>query len=102
MEHIDIPIALLLSDVMEKGDFDTARKIISSTLQGLCDVYVRSAEPMNYVDWPFVVAAMRIAGNAITSLLDDSGKQLADELVSRSATMVIDLNELLRQEGKDE
>lgn len=102
MENLDIPIALLLSEAMEKGDYDIVKQIISSTLQGLCDVYVRSTEAMSYVDWPFVVAAMRIAGNAITSLLDDSGKQLADELVSRSATMVIDLNELQRQEGKGE
>lgn len=46
---------------------------------------------------PFVIVAMKVAVNALESMLGPNGKALADTIYSRTDSIVVDASEFKRQ-----
>lgn len=60
------------------------------------------AQSYPYDDLPYVVVAMKVAVNALESMLSPNGKALADTIYSRTDSIVVDASEFERQAKGDQ
>ena len=54
------------------------------------------------MDFPFMVAALRLTATSLESLLDEHGKGIADNIVANTTCITIDASELKRQAKEEE
>lgn len=79
------------------GKSDKAHDVISRTLAEICNGALEFAQSYPFDDLPFVIAAMKVAVNALESMLGPNGKALADTIYSRTDSIVVDASEFKRQ-----
>lgn len=78
---------------LRQGDIEQVKeKLIDITADGM-DVVSR----YDLMDFPFMVAALRLTATSLESLLDEHGKGIADGIVANTTCITIDASELKRQ-----
>lgn len=79
------------------GKIDEAHDIIGRALAEMTSGACQFAQSYPYDDLPYVVVAMKVAVNALESMLSPNGKALADTIYSRTDSIVVDASEFKRQ-----
>ena len=92
-----IPIAVQAAFALATGKKDEAHDIIGHALADMIGDACRFAHSYPYEDLPFVVASMKVATNALESVLDEQGKSLADNVFQHTDSIVINASEFMRQ-----
>lgn len=79
------------------GKIDEAHDIIGRALAEMTSGACQFAQSYPYDDLPYVVVAMKVAVNALESMIGPNGKALADTIYSRTDSIVVDASEFKRQ-----
>lgn len=79
------------------GKIDEAHDVIGRVLAEMVNGALEFAQSYPFDDLPFVIAAMKVAVNALESMLGPNGKALADTIYSRTDSIVVDAFEFKRQ-----
>lgn len=79
------------------GKSDLAHDVIGRVLAEMINGALEFAKSYPFDDLPFVIVAMKVAVNALESMLGPNGKALADTIYSRTDSIVVDASEFKRQ-----
>lgn len=79
------------------GKSDEAHDVIGRALAEMGNGALEFAQSYPFDDLPFVIVAMKVAVNALESMLGPNGKALADTIYSRTDSIVVDASEFKRQ-----
>lgn len=79
------------------GKSDKAHDVIGRVLAEMINGALEFAQSYPFDDLPFVIVAMKVAVNALESMLGPNGKALADTIYSRTDSIVVDASEFKRQ-----
>lgn len=79
------------------GKIDETHDVIGRVLAEMVNGALEFAQSYPFDDLPFVIAAMKVAVNALESMLGPNGKALADTIYSRTDSIVVDASEFKRQ-----
>ena len=58
------------------------------------------ASGYDLMDFPFMVAALRLTATSLEALLDEHGRWIADNIVAHTTCITVDADELKRQAKK--
>lgn len=84
------------------GKSDEAHDVIGRAIAEIGNGALEFAQSYPFDDLPFVIVAMKVAVNALESMLGPNGKALADTIYSRTDSIVVDASEFKRQaKGSD-
>lgn len=97
MNKKKVPYNTQVQFAIMAGKSDEAHDVISRTLAEMCNDALAFAKSYSFDDLPFVIVAMKVAVNALESMLGPNGKALADALYSRTDSIVVDASEFKRQ-----
>lgn len=88
-----MPYALRMTLAVLANKPDDARSISAECV---------TAMTKELMDFPFMVAALRLTATSLESLLDEHGKGIADNIVANTTCITIDASELKRQAKEEE
>lgn len=98
----EIPYSVKLAMAMLAQNHELADKAVVECFDGMTKKMVAVAHEYDLTDLPFVVATMKITAQALSSILDDSGRSFVENLVSHTACVTINAEELRRQAAEGE
>lgn len=98
----DIPYSVKMAVAMMSGNREMVDKVVVDCFDSMTHKLTSVAREYDQSDLPFVVATMRITASALSSLLDDSGRSLVENLVSHTACITVDAEELRRQAAEED
>lgn len=98
----DIPYSVKMAVAMMSGNREMADKVIVDCFDSMTHKFTSVAGEYDQSDLPFVVATMRITASALSSLLDENGRSFVEKLVSHTACITINAEELRRQAAEGE
>lgn len=93
----NMPYSMKMAMAMMAGNREMTDKVVVECFDGMTKKLLAVAHEYDPTDLPFVVATMKITASALSSILDESGRKFADNLVSHTACITIDAEELRRQ-----
>lgn len=79
--------------ILAGKSYDVIGRVLAEMVNGALEF----AQSYPFDDLPFVIAAMKVAVNALESMLGPNGKALADTIYSRTDSIVVDASEFKRQ-----
>lgn len=79
--------------ILAGKNYDVIGRVLAEMVNGALEF----AQSYPFDDLPFVIAAMKVAVNALESMLGPNGKALADTIYSRTDSIVVDASEFKRQ-----
>lgn len=100
----EIPFSLKLTMAILSNDQKAANQIVAECIGTMTKRLLDVAHEYDYTDLPFVVAAMKISAQSLSLIMDESGRELAEKISSRTECIAVDLNEMKKQmeEGGNE
>lgn len=98
----EIPYSVKLAMAMLAQNHELADKVVVECFDGMTKKMIDVAHEYDPSDLPFVVATMKITAQALSSILDDSGRSFVENLVSHTACITINAEELRRQAAEGE
>lgn len=98
----EMPMSLKLTLAMLGNDRDAADRIIAEGIGTMTKKYLDIAHEYTVEDLPFVVASMQIAARSLAMILPESGQSLANNIVNRTESVVVDLTEMKKQMRKED
>lgn len=102
MESKNIPYALQMTLAVLANRPDDARNISAECITAMTKELMEVAGGYDVMDFPFMVAALRLTATSLESLLDEHGKGIADGIVANTTCITIDASELKRQVKEEE
>lgn len=96
----DMPISLMLTLAMLGGDRTEVDRVVNKCFSEIGHELMKVVNSYDFVDLPFVVAAMRITASSPMPIMDKSGQQLVERLTSMTTAVTIDADEMRRQAGE--
>lgn len=97
MNEKKIPYSIQAAFAASVGKDKEAHDIIGHALAEMTNGACQFAQSYSYDDLPIVVASMKVATNALESILDDKDKMLADKIYKNTDSTVINATEFMRQ-----
>lgn len=95
-----IPYALRMSMAVLANKPDTARDISAECITAMTKELMNVASGYDVMDFPFMVAALRLTATSLEALLDEHGRGIADNIVAHTTCITVDADELKRQAKK--
>lgn len=95
----DVPFSVRMAVAIMANDRRGADAAVQGALEVMSTDLCDFAKSYDMTDLPFVVASMKLMAQALSSMMDRNGQELADKLVSHTACVAVDMNELMRQAG---
>lgn len=93
----DIPYAVRMTMAMMARNDNEVNRVIQEALAEIGNKCAEVAMSYDRVDLPLVLAAMQVAANGMTHILDANGRGLMEKIVSHTACVTIDADELRKQ-----
>lgn len=97
MESKNIPYALRMTLAVLANKPDDARSISAECVTAMTKELMGVVSRYDLIDFPFMVAALRLTATSLESLLDEHGKGIADNIVANTTCITIDASELKHQ-----
>lgn len=97
MNNKKVPYNTQVQFAIMAGKSDEAHDVIGRALAEIGNGALEFAQSYPFDDLPFVIVAMKVAVNALESMLGPNGKALADTIYSRTDSIVVDASEFKRQ-----
>ena len=97
MKEKKIPYSIQAAFAAAVGKDKEAHDVIGRALAEIGNGALEFAQSYPFDDLPFVIVAMKVAVNALESMLGPNGKALADTIYSRTDSIVVDASEFKRQ-----
>lgn len=97
-----VPYSLKMSLAVLSGNQQLADKIMAQCLSEITRKLMDAAHEYDYSDLPFVVGSMRAVANALSLILDDSGKSLSESVARGIDCVAMDVSELLKQINEED
>lgn len=98
----EIPYSVKLAMAMLVRNREMADKVVVECFDGMTKKMLAVTHEYDPSDLPFLVATMRITAQALSSILDESGRSFVENLVSHTACVTINAEELRRQAAEGE
>lgn len=95
-----IPYALRMSMAVLANKPDVAHDISAECITAMTKELTDVASGYDVMDYPFLVASMRLTAASLETLLDEHGRGLADNIVAHTTCITVDADELKRQAAK--
>lgn len=92
-----MPYALRMTLAVLANKPDDARSISAECVTAMTKELMGVVSQYDLMDFPFMVAALRLTATSLESLLDEHGKGIADNIVANTTCITIDASELKRQ-----
>ena len=92
-----MPYALRMTLAVLANKPDDARSISAECVTAMTKELMGVVSRYDLMDFPFMVAALRLTATSLESLLDEHGKGIADNIVANTTCITIDASELKRQ-----
>ena len=92
-----MPYALRMTLAVLANKPDAARSISAECVTAMTKELMGVVSRYDLMDFPFMVAALRLTATSLESLLDEHGKGIADNIVANTTCFTIDASELKRQ-----
>lgn len=93
MNKKKVPYNTQVQFAIMAGKSDNAHDVIGRVLAEMVNGALEFAQSYPFDDLPFVIVAMKVAVNALESMLGPNGKALADTIYSRTDSIVVDASE---------
>lgn len=97
-----MPYALRMTLAVLANKPDDARSISAECVTTMTKELMGVVSRYDLMDFPFMVAALRLTATSLESLLDEHGKGIADNIVANTTCITIDASELKRQAKEEE
>ena len=97
-----MPYALGMTLAVIENRRDDDRKISAECVTAMPKELMDVVSRYDLMDFPFMVAALRLTATSLESLLDEHGKGIADNIVANTTCITIDASELKRQAKEEE
>ena len=97
-----MPYALRMTLAVLANKPDDARSISAECVTAMTKELMGVVSRYDLMDFPFMVAALRLTATSLESLLDEHGKGIADNIVANTTCITIDASELKRQAKEEE
>lgn len=97
-----MPYALRMTLAVLANKPDDARSISAECVTAMTKELMGVVSRYDLMDFPFMVAALRLTATSLESLLDEHGKGIADNIVANTICITIDASELKRQSKEEE
>lgn len=97
MESKNIPYALRMTLAVLANKPDDARSITAECVTAMTKELMGVVSGYDMMDFPFMVAALRLTATSLESLLDEHGKGIADGIVANTTCITVDAAEMKRQ-----
>ena len=97
-----MPYALRMTLAVLANKPDDARSISAECVTAMTKELMGVVSRYDLMDFPFMVAALRLTATSLESLLDEHGKGIADGIVANTTCITIDASELKRQTKEEE
>lgn len=98
----EVPYSVKLAMAMLAQNRELADKVVVECFDSMTKKMLAVTHEYDPSDLPFVVATMKITAQALSSILDDSGRSLVENLVSHTACITVDAEELRRQAAEED
>lgn len=98
----EVPYSVKLAMAMLAQNRELADKVVVECFDSMTKKMLAVAHEYDPSDLPFVVATMKITAQALSSILDDSGRSFSENLVSHTACVTINAEEPRRQAAEGE
>lgn len=95
-----IPYALRMSMAVLANKPDVAHDISAECITAMTKELMAVASGYDVMDFPFMVAAMRLTATSLEALMDEHGRGIADNIVAHTTCITVDADELKRQAAK--
>lgn len=92
-----MPYALRMTLAVLANKPDDARSISAECVTAMTKELMGVVSRYDLMDFPFMVAALRLTATSLESLLDEHGKGIADNIVANTTCITIDASELKHQ-----
>lgn len=92
-----MPYALRMTLAVLANKPDDARSISAECVTAMTKELMGVVSRYDLMDFPFMVAALRLTATSLESLLDEHGKGIADNIIANTTCITIDASELKRQ-----
>ena len=97
MRNSDLPYALRMTLAVLANKPDDARSISAECITAMTKELMDVVSRYDVMDFPFMVAALRLTATSLEAMLDEHGKGIADNIVANTTCITIDASELKRQ-----
>jgi len=95
-----MPYALRMTLAVLANRPDDARNISAECVTAMTKELMGVASGYDLMDFPFMVAALRLTATSLEALLDEHGRWIADNIVAHTTCITVDADELKRQAKK--
>lgn len=95
-----MPYALRMTLAVLANKPDDARSISAECVTAMTKELMGVVSRYDLMDFPFMVAALRLTATSLESLLDEHGKGIADNIVANTTCITIEASELKRQQRR--
>lgn len=102
MKNPEIPFSVKLTMAMLAQNREATSKIVAECIGEMTQKFLNVAHEYDYTDLPFVVATLRLTAQSLSLMIDDSGRALADTILSHTECAAVDLKELIKQMKEDD
>lgn len=99
MDNNSVPITVLMAMASMSGDSEQFTKVVCEAYRELTQKLLKVVHEYPTADLPFIVATMLITANTVRGMLTDSGKNIVEQFLRNTTTVVVDKEELARQAG---
>ena len=97
MSEKKIPYSVQAAFAVAIGKDKEAHDIIGNAIADMIGGACRFAQSYPYDDLPLVVASLKVATDALGSIMDEKGKKLSDNIYKNTESTVINATEFMRQ-----